>query len=183
MSRWWSARSTSTATCAARRLAKGIIANPNCTTMAAMPVLKPLHDEAAAGADDRLDLPGGVRQRAGRRRGAGHAGACGDRRCRATGARRRRAGLPGAEQVRRTDRVQRGPAGRVAGRRRLRRDRRGPEAAQREPQDPRHPGPRGQRNLCAGAGVHRPLVVDQRRVRPADFTAARRASCWPARRA
>ena len=29
-----------------RGLAKGIIANPNCTTMAAMPVLKPLHDEA-----------------------------------------------------------------------------------------------------------------------------------------
>lgn len=29
-----------------RDLAKGIIANPNCTTMAAMPVLKPLHDEA-----------------------------------------------------------------------------------------------------------------------------------------
>jgi aspartate-semialdehyde dehydrogenase len=26
---------------------KGIIANPNCTTMAAMPVLKPLHDEAS----------------------------------------------------------------------------------------------------------------------------------------
>jgi aspartate-semialdehyde dehydrogenase len=29
-----------------RRAVKGIIANPNCTTMAAMPVLKPLHDEA-----------------------------------------------------------------------------------------------------------------------------------------
>jgi aspartate-semialdehyde dehydrogenase len=29
-----------------RNLIKGIIANPNCTTMAAMPVLKPLHDEA-----------------------------------------------------------------------------------------------------------------------------------------
>jgi aspartate-semialdehyde dehydrogenase len=28
------------------RASKGIIANPNCTTMAAMPVLKPLHDEA-----------------------------------------------------------------------------------------------------------------------------------------
>ena len=28
------------------RLLKGIIANPNCTTMAAMPVLKPLHDAA-----------------------------------------------------------------------------------------------------------------------------------------
>jgi len=30
----------------ARNATKGIIANPNCTTMAAMPVLKPLHDEA-----------------------------------------------------------------------------------------------------------------------------------------
>ncbi len=29
-----------------RALRKGIIANPNCTTMVAMPVLKPLHDEA-----------------------------------------------------------------------------------------------------------------------------------------
>lgn len=29
-----------------RNLVKGIIANPNCTTMAAMPVLKPLHEEA-----------------------------------------------------------------------------------------------------------------------------------------
>jgi aspartate-semialdehyde dehydrogenase len=31
---------------AIRGAGKGIIANPNCTTMAAMPVLKPLHDEA-----------------------------------------------------------------------------------------------------------------------------------------
>jgi aspartate-semialdehyde dehydrogenase len=30
----------------ARSAPKGIISNPNCTTMAAMPVLKPLHDEA-----------------------------------------------------------------------------------------------------------------------------------------
>ncbi len=29
-----------------RNLVKGIIANPNCTTMAAMPVLKPLHSES-----------------------------------------------------------------------------------------------------------------------------------------
>lgn len=28
------------------RMPKGIVANPNCTTMVAMPVLKPLHDEA-----------------------------------------------------------------------------------------------------------------------------------------
>ncbi|MGH3425681.1 MAG: aspartate-semialdehyde dehydrogenase, partial [Nocardioidaceae bacterium] len=31
---------------AIRNAVKGIIANPNCTTMAAMPVLKPLHDES-----------------------------------------------------------------------------------------------------------------------------------------
>ena len=31
---------------ALRDIPKGIVANPNCTTMAAMPVLKPLHDEA-----------------------------------------------------------------------------------------------------------------------------------------
>lgn len=31
---------------AAKNRPKGIIANPNCTTMAAMPVLRPLHDEA-----------------------------------------------------------------------------------------------------------------------------------------
>ena len=31
---------------ALRNIPKGIVANPNCTTMAAMPVLKPLHDRA-----------------------------------------------------------------------------------------------------------------------------------------
>jgi aspartate-semialdehyde dehydrogenase len=31
---------------ALRQLPKGLVANPNCTTMAAMPVLKPLHDAA-----------------------------------------------------------------------------------------------------------------------------------------
>ena len=31
---------------ALRNIPKGIVANPNCTTMAAMPVLKPLHDAA-----------------------------------------------------------------------------------------------------------------------------------------
>ncbi|MEJ7702704.1 MAG: ACT domain-containing protein [Geodermatophilaceae bacterium] len=41
--RWSSARSIRRRSADAR---KGIIANPNCTTMAAMPVLKPLHDEA-----------------------------------------------------------------------------------------------------------------------------------------
>ena len=41
--RWWSPRSTSPRRATGPR---GIIANPNCTTMAAMPVLKALHDEA-----------------------------------------------------------------------------------------------------------------------------------------
>jgi len=31
---------------ALRRIPRGIVANPNCTTMVAIPVLKPLHDEA-----------------------------------------------------------------------------------------------------------------------------------------
>ncbi|MFB7465964.1 aspartate-semialdehyde dehydrogenase [Streptomyces sp. NPDC056224] len=35
---------------AARNRPKGIIANPNCTTMAAMPVLRPLHEEAGLSA-------------------------------------------------------------------------------------------------------------------------------------
>ncbi|APU40304.1 aspartate-semialdehyde dehydrogenase [Streptomyces sp. NPDC056254] len=35
---------------AIRNRPKGIIANPNCTTMAAMPVLRPLHDEAGLSA-------------------------------------------------------------------------------------------------------------------------------------
>ena len=67
-----------------RNAPKGIIANPNCTTMAAMPVLKPLHDaagltrlvvstyQAVSGAGlagvDELDEPGAEgRRRAPRR--------------------------------------------------------------------------------------------------------------------
>ena len=50
------ARSTSTETSRPGSVPqKGIIANPNCTTMAAMPVLKVLHDEAQSGPHDRLD--------------------------------------------------------------------------------------------------------------------------------
>ena len=69
-------------------------------------------------------------------------------------------------------------------RRRLGRDRRGAEAPQREPQDPRHPRPRGVGHLRAGAGVHRPLAVDQRRVRPAAVARAgdRAAGRRPGRR-
>ena len=62
------------------------------------------------------------------------------------------------------------------------RDRRGSEAAQREPQDPGHPRPRGVRYLCAGAGVHRALAVDQRRVLPAAVGPAGATDCWLAAR-
>ena len=116
---------------------KGIIANPNCTTMAAMPVLKVLHDEAqlvrlivstyqavsGSGLAGVEELFGQARAVVDDAEQLVHDGSA--------------VRVPRAEQVRRADRVQRGAAGRLAGRRRLRRDRRGPEAAQREPQDPR----------------------------------------------
>ena len=104
----------------ARNRPKGIIANPNCTTMAAMPVLKVLHDEAqlvrlVVSSYQAVSGTGlaGVR-------GARDAGPRGHRRRRAAGARRQRAAVPGAEGLRRAHRVQRRPVGRKAGRRRLR---------------------------------------------------------------
>jgi aspartate-semialdehyde dehydrogenase len=70
-------------------LPKGIVANPNCTTMAAMPALKPLHDEAGlkrltvstyqavSGGGHRGNRhsgePAGARGRQGPRTGAGRA--------------------------------------------------------------------------------------------------------------
>ena len=136
----------------------------------------------------RQHLPGGLRQRAVRRRRARQAGPPGRRPGHRAGARRLGGAVPDAGEVRRADRVQRPPAGRLDRRRRLLRDRRGAEAAQREPQDPRHPGPAGVRHLRAGPGVHRPLAVDQRRVRPAAVrragarAAGRRAGCRARRR-
>ena len=148
---------------------KGIIANPNCTTMAAMPVLKPLHDEAGlvrliastyqavsgsglAGVDE-LDKQ--VRQVVDRAAELTHDGEAVD--------------LPGTREVQAPDRLQRAAVRRIADRRRLVRDRRGAEAPQREPQDPRHPRPRRVGHVRARARVHRPLAVDQRRVRAADL--------------
>ena len=58
----------------ARPDGKGIIANPNCTTMAAMPVLKVLRRRSRAAASDREHLPGGVGRGARGRRGAARAG-------------------------------------------------------------------------------------------------------------
>jgi aspartate-semialdehyde dehydrogenase len=102
----------------ARSLKSGIIANPNCTTMAAMPVLKPLHDEAQLvrmiastyQAVSAVGWPASRTFRAGPRR---------RRRQREAGARRWRAGVPAVGQVRRADRVQRCAACGFARRRRL----------------------------------------------------------------
>ena len=104
----------------ARSLKKGIIANPNCTTMAAMPVLKVLHDEAQlvrmiASTYQAVSGSGlaGVEELFGQARAVVddseqlvHDGS--------------RAEVPRAQQVRRADRIQRRAAGRFAGRRRLR---------------------------------------------------------------
>ena len=89
---------------AARRsttIPKGIVANPNCTTMAAMPVLKPLHDEAGLVRLARQHLPGRLRLRRRRRAGARRAG-CAKVCRRAPGrarARRARGGRPRAAEL------------------------------------------------------------------------------------
>ena len=53
------------------RIPKGIVANPNCTTMVCMPVLAPLHAEAGLERLVALDLPGRLRRRPGRHGRAG----------------------------------------------------------------------------------------------------------------
>ena len=130
-----------------------------------MPVLKPLHDEAGlvrlivstyqavsggglAGVDE-LDKQ--ARQVVDRAAELTHDGGAVD--------------VPDAREVRPADRVQRAAAGGIDRRRRRVRDRRGAEAPQREPQDPRHPRAARVGHLRAGPGLHRPLAVDQRRVR------------------
>ena len=154
---------------------KGIIANPNCTTMAAMPVLAPLHDEAGL---RRLVVStyqavsgsglAGVEELDTQVRAAVEQDTAGTR------ARRRRGDPSRAEEVRRArspSTSSRWPAAIVDDG--SLRDRRGAEAAQREPQDPRHPRAARQRHLRARPRVHRPLAVDQRRVRPAAVGRAR----------
>ena len=164
--RWSSARSTADEIANAR---KGIIANPNCTTMAAMPVLKPLHDEAGLVRLDRQHLPGGQRRRARRCRRARQAGARGRRsrprahlRRRARWRCRRRRSSPSRSR----STCCRSPASYVDDgsfetdeEQKLRNESRKILAI---------PDLRGQRHVRAGAGVHRPLAQHQRRVRPAD---------------
>ncbi len=151
---------------------KGIIANPNCTTMAAMPVLKVLHDEAQlvrlvvssyqavsgtglAGVDELADQA--------------------------------RAVIDDAEQLVHDGSALHFPEPKayvapiafnvvpLAGK--LVDDDSGEtDEDQKLRSESRKilgiPGPAGQRHLRAGPGVHRALAVDQCRVRPTAFAAA-----------
>ncbi len=150
---------------------KGIIANPNCTTLSMMAAMGALHREfglealvvasyqAASGAGqagiDQLQaelaaVAGKGRRRARRRRRGG---------ARRRRARRRRLAVPGAA------RAQRRAVGRVAEGRRLVVG--GAEGPQRVAQDPRHPGPQGLGHLRAGPGRHHALAGRARHVRAA----------------
>ena len=131
-----------------------------------MPVLAPLHRAARLVRLPGRDLPGRVRLRRRRRGRARRPGQGGGRRrpprWPSTG---RAVAFPAPAEVRQDHRLQRAAAGRLAGRRRLGRDRRGAEAAQRVAQDPAHPRPAGVRDLRPRPGVHRSLAGRARRVR------------------
>ena len=149
---------------------KGIVANPNCTTMAAMPVLGPLHDhaglvrlrvssyQAVSGSGGKglveLDSAAPRRVRGGRPDGPRP--------------RRHRRGPAGPGRLRRPRRLQRRPARRIARRRRVAGDRRGAEAAARVAQDPPPARSPRLRHLRAGAGLHRAQPRRARRVRAGD---------------
>ena len=164
-----------------KALPKGIIANPNCTTMAAMPVLKPLHDEAGlvrmiASTYQAVSGSGiaGVEELATQARAVIH----GITEPRATVA----AGVPAPSKYVAPIAFNVIPlAGSLVDDGRG--DRRGSEAAQREPQDPGYPD-----LAVSGTCVRVPVftrhsAVDQRRVRLAALasagsrTAGRRTRC------
>ena len=146
---------------------KGIVANPNCTTMAAMPVLKPLHDLAGL---VRLHVASyqavsgsggvGVQELDSQLRGGYAAGDPKELALDGSAV-----GPARPADLRGAGRLQRRAAGRVDRRRRLAGDRRGAEAAQRVAQDPAHPRPAGLGHLRARAGLLRPQPRHPRRVR------------------
>ena len=146
---------------------KGIIANPNCTTMAAMPVLAPLHAEAqltriiastyqavsGSGLAGVEELDGQVKAVVDKAAELTHDGSA--------------VTFPDPVKYVRPIAFNVLPlAGSIVDDGTLR-DRRGAEAPQREPQDPRHPRPAGLGHLRARPGLQRPLAVAEPRVRPA----------------
>jgi aspartate-semialdehyde dehydrogenase len=133
---------------------QGIIANPNCTTMAAMPVLKALHDEAGLvrliASTYQAVSGSGV---AGVEELATQVAAAGDKAVELAydGA---AVTFPDPVKYARTIAYNVLPDGRLDRGRRPRGDRRGAEAPQRVPQDPRPARPAGLGDLRAGAGLH-----------------------------
>ena len=160
---------------------KGIIANPNCTTMAAMPVLKVLRRRGRPRAPHRQHLPGRLAAPV-----SPAARSCSSR-C-GPPSRRTRSGscttaapstMPAAAEVPAHDRVRRDPARRLHRRRRRLRDRRGEEAPQREPQDPRAARACSSSGTCVRVPVFtgHSLSINAEFAEP-DHARARDASCW-----
>ena len=166
--RWSCPRSTRRRS---RRYAKrGIIANPNCSTIQMVVALKPLHDLARI---KRVVVS--TYQSVS---GAGKA-----RRWTSCSTRPARIFVNDPlepEALHQADRLQRDPPHRRLHGRRLHQGRM--EDGGRDPQDPR-PRHRRHRHLRARPGLHRPCRVDQCRVRPAAHRRARRAPLCARRRA
>jgi hypothetical protein len=154
---------------------KGIVANPNCTTMAAMPVLKPLHEAAGL---KRLVVStyqavsgggvAGIEELEGQIRAGAQAGAALARDGQAVACPR--------QEVGRADRLQRGGAELCAGRGRLHRGR--DQAARREPQDPRDPRPAGVGHLRARAGLSRATRCRSTREFERPLSPEQAWTCW-----
>ena len=156
-SRWSSPRSTRTTS----RRHKGIIANPNCSTIQMVVALKPLHDvfrirrvvvstyQSVSGAGQK-----GMHELQSQTAGA-----------------RRRTGRPRAGEVRPPDRVQLHPPDRRLPARRLHQGR--DEDGQRDPQDHGRRLDRRLPDLRAGPGPVQPQRVDPGRDRAADHARGR----------
>ena len=158
---------------ALRSIPKGIVANPNCTTMVAIPVLKPLHDEAGltrlivssyqavsgGGVDAVRELAEQLSKTVDRAADLTFDGSAVDYPPRSVYP------VPIAHNVI--------PAAVHDRRRRLAGDGRGAEVPQRGPQDPRRPRPGRHHHVCPGAGLHGALGRHRVRVRAAHQPRAR----------
>ena len=161
---------------------KGIIANPNCTTMAAMPVLKPLHDEAGLRAPGRQHLPGRVRRRPGRRRRARRAGPPGRRPGRRAGPRRRGGRVPGAGEVRPARSPSTCCPSPASSSTTARCETDEEQKLRNESRKILGIPDLAVSGTCVRVPVFTgPLAVDQRRVRPAARPSSGPPSCWPRR--
>ena len=133
---------------------KGIVANPNCTTMAAMPVLKPLHDEAGlrrlvASTYQAVSGAGAGRRRTSSTSRCGRWSTAPPR----SPSTAPRSSSPRPYKFARPIAFNVLPlAGKVVDDG-TRRDRRGAEAPQREPQDPGHPRPAWSSGTCVRVPV------------------------------